>query len=383
MEFLRVFWLKGNLELMDVNETELSVSNSMEKMKLFYEVFPYPDQSQFRYPKPQDHPLNRLEILFGPISKFHEAAKIEVNRKMGNGTSKVLKEFYRSNPPCLKSGINKILIVGCGTDEPLMYRIINPSAQLLCVDLSLKSIEIAKSKLIAHASRLSLFRFLLLHFPIFLRKWAYQEALKNVTFLEGDAAQILRESKTNLHDLIVCTGVLHHQPVPSLLFGAMCQALKPNGILKLMVYTHTGRRLERGIQRKFGFIWDSLKSSKGFKSRIKLTFSFYAVLFWLSYRKYLLGGRKIADRFKYTTYSKHGVADAFLHPSDPGMCLENLIKWSKENDLVLIHCQARGPEGWTFGCDDKASTVFSQFLDWEKCCQLQSNVWLHFKKKER
>src|SRR5205823_1087676 len=50
-------------------------------------------------------------------------------------------------------------------------------------------------------------------------------------------------------DLIICTGVIHHNRDPGLALEGLAEALKPDGIIELMVYNRFHRGVTSAFQR--------------------------------------------------------------------------------------------------------------------------------------
>ena len=108
----------------------------------------------------------------------------------------------------------KILIVGCGTGRQIFnYSGIN--------DVDIFAIDISKSSL-AYAKRKT-----------------DQYKIQNIKYYQTDLLNIdlLNES----FDMIICTGVLHHMEKPFEGLKSLCKVLKPNGFMKLGLYSTIAR----------------------------------------------------------------------------------------------------------------------------------------------
>ncbi len=108
----------------------------------------------------------------------------------------------------------KILIAGCGTGQQILnYSGIN--------DVDIFAIDISKSSL-AYAKRMT-----------------DQYKIQNIYYFQSDLLNInlLKES----FDMIVCTGVLHHMEKPYEGLKSLCKVLKPNGFMKLGLYSTIAR----------------------------------------------------------------------------------------------------------------------------------------------
>jgi SAM-dependent methyltransferase len=107
-----------------------------------------------------------------------------------------------------------ILVAGCGTWQAAKYALCRPQASVVGIDVSTTSLE--------HTDQLK-------------RKYG----LTNLETAHGAIECV--EAMTQRFDLIVCTGVLHHLVVPGAGLQALRAALKPDGVLYLMVYAPYGR----------------------------------------------------------------------------------------------------------------------------------------------
>ena len=108
----------------------------------------------------------------------------------------------------------KILIAGCGTGRQILnYSGIN--------DANIFAIDISKTSL-AYAKRMT-----------------DQYKIQNIKYFQTDLLNIdvLKES----FDMIICTGVLHHMEKPFSGLKSLCKVLKPNGFMKLGLYSTIAR----------------------------------------------------------------------------------------------------------------------------------------------
>jgi len=108
-----------------------------------------------------------------------------------------------------------ILSAGCGTGRgAILLAKTFPSATITALDLSRTSLAYAAMK-------------------------AEQHQTENVTFGVGD---ILKVSALNTHyDLVESSGVLHHMANPAAGLAALASVLKPNGVMRIALYSERGR----------------------------------------------------------------------------------------------------------------------------------------------
>jgi len=128
----------------------------------------------------------------------------------------------RSNLPQPPSNPN-IWIVGCGTFQVYPLALANPGSNILASDISKKSIKISKSRVLYHR-------------------------LKNVDvqLIDLDDETQFPEEK---FDYIECYGVLMCLKNPLETLKALKKRLKPNGLLRIMVYPQFGRSRIFQIQK--------------------------------------------------------------------------------------------------------------------------------------
>jgi SAM-dependent methyltransferase len=107
-----------------------------------------------------------------------------------------------------------ILVAGCGTWQAAKYALCRPQANVVGIDVSTTSLD--------HTEQLK-------------RKYG----LTNLETAHGAIECV--EAMAQRFDLIVCTGVLHHLVDPAAGLRALRSALKPDGVLYLMVYAPYGR----------------------------------------------------------------------------------------------------------------------------------------------
>jgi SAM-dependent methyltransferase len=107
-----------------------------------------------------------------------------------------------------------ILVAGCGTSQAAKYALRWPKSQVTGIDFSKTGIErTAKLK----------------------RK----HSIHNLELRQMSVERAVELGRS--FDYVVCTGVLHHLPDPSLGLRALRDVLTPNGAMHLMVYAPYGR----------------------------------------------------------------------------------------------------------------------------------------------
>jgi hypothetical protein len=89
-----------------------------------------------------------------------------------------------------------------------------------------------------------------------------------------------------------------------------------------------------------------------------------------------LNSNTASHRFRYLGIgpSLAPVADALLHPCDPGLDPELLGKWIAQLGLKLVYCTAKsGRDGWLVGIDEPMQT-WDSILERERAADLISNI---------
>lgn len=123
-----------------------------------------------------------------------------------------------------------LLVAGCGTGrEAALWALRFPDARITAIDLSAASLAYARGRCAALGLDRIEFRQLDLH----------------------DVADLGRA-----FDFIACSGVLHHLPDPEAGWAALAAALKPGGVMRVMVYSKIARLKVRAAQRHLADLQD-------------------------------------------------------------------------------------------------------------------------------
>ena len=202
--------------------------------------------------------LNKM--LVEPEQERTLAREIEVLTPIENEISRKVKAQYEQNPyPCWhrtgkpaytisqkdKSHLD-ILIAGCGTgSHPIRVALQRPKDSVLAVDLSLSSLAYAKRK-------------------------ANELGIANIKFAQAD---ILKLADLNSQfDTIECGGVLHHMEDPEAGLRALLKILKPDGSLKLGLYSELARQIVVKVRDIYNIQQAhlSIEDIRAFRSDLKL-----------------------------------------------------------------------------------------------------------------
>jgi SAM-dependent methyltransferase len=192
----------------------------------------------------------------------------------------------------------RVLVPGCGTFQAVSLALQLPTAEILGVDLAEESLATC-------------------------RKVAAEIGLSN---LEVREKNILDLSFQDEFDYIDCDGVLHHLADPAAGFRALARALKPEGILRVMVYNRYHRIATSAFQRavKTLLVDASLNDlDSGLQVARKLL------------RECPAGGR--LREYSDAMESDSQLADTFLQPVEQSYTVESLQALVEGCGLELLH----------------------------------------------
>lgn len=127
----------------------------------------------------------------------------------------VRQRFPQVRSKQVPQGNIEILVAGCGTGkQAIEVAMTYKNAAVTAVDLSRTSLAYAKAR-------------------------AGERGLDNITFLQGDILNLGQLGSS--FDLIECMGVLHHMAKPEDGLDVLTSLLKPNGFLRLALYSYRAR----------------------------------------------------------------------------------------------------------------------------------------------
>lgn len=127
-----------------------------------------------------------------------------------------LGDFAQERPPP-----RRIWVAGCGTNQALLVALAYPDAQVVGSDLSFASLELCGRAAEAVGAR-----------NLELRR----ESILNVRY----AAEF---------DMAISTGVIHHTADPPGALARIAAAIRPDGVIELMVYNRYHRILTTAVQK--------------------------------------------------------------------------------------------------------------------------------------
>lgn len=342
----------------------------IEKMRQFYDTFPYPNRFFLLSPKIEAQLTAHGGFAFSLAQgRAFLAEKVwRLSAKFTMNHENVSKEELYTVLPELEEvfpKVKRILLVGCGTDEPLLFRKLHPKNEIVGIDLSRKAIQKARKKISFHN---------------LINIFIYQKKMKKIEFLLGGAQMVLNEKAIGNFDFMQCFGVLHHQPDPISVLSAMVGRLNEGGILRLMVYSYYGRKLERRIQNRYSQVWDRFLQKRRF--RIQILFSYFLLRIW-QFFNFLGFFASTSKRFRYLGPGSATVADALMHPSDPGIPLSYIYEHATRFGLELIYCEGKlENEGYVLGFENPILS-WNKIVEGDKKQELLTNPILIFRKANK
>ena len=171
----------------------------------------------------------------------------------------------------------KILVAGCGTVQAACVAYMNPSDEVVGIDLSEASL--------AHER--------------FLQE---RHGLTNMQLFKGDLLEV--GSLGQSFDVIISTGVVHHMADPSAGLAALRDVLTPDGVMVLMVYGSTVRTGVYMLQDAFRRM--AIEQTPEGVAQVR------SILTELPSRHYVHDYIRAAAELKHDS----ALVDTFLHPQD-------------------------------------------------------------------
>ncbi|MDC0669964.1 amino acid adenylation domain-containing protein [Nannocystis radixulma] len=181
-----------------------SISGVDEMVGSFYSRYPWPWNS----------------------TRFDALEDLEFERVM-------LSQEFGDYDHAVLSAASEIWVAGCGTNQALLTALRFPRARVLGTDLSTRSLEIC----------------------------AATAAELGVTNLELRLESINDADHSERFDHVICTGVIHHTYEPAHALARLQRALRPAGVLELLVYNRFHRTITSAFQKAVGIMTRGLSSA--------------------------------------------------------------------------------------------------------------------------
>jgi SAM-dependent methyltransferase len=210
-----------------------------------------------------------------------------------------------------------IWVAGCGTNQALITALRFPSATVLGTDVSAESLAIC----------------------------AENAGKVGVTNLRLEQQGITHSTHDREFDLVICTGVVHHNPEPERCLRRLSAALRDNGVLELMVYNRFHRVESSAFQEALGILLpgddpdhrDRLASARALAGSIQVESTMTQSL------------RAMADS------PEPDWADVWTNPCEKSYDVRSLSRLAGECGLLL--------EATKVNAIDKANNMFRWTLD--------------------
>ncbi len=220
----------------------------------------------------------------------------------------------------------KVWVAGCGTQQALMWALSNPDAQIYATDISRRTLDIAGN-------------------------FAQQLNLMNLKLEQEDLASS-RFSKR--FDLVVCTGVLHHLPDPTVGLQNLREAIKTSGAIILMVYN-------RILREPFAMFRDILSLFQQDEQDIDRR---YEMACWLleniiSSQQCKPPGLDALELIWQHRHERALLADALLHPHEVTYDIDDLLSLLKKAGLV--HSSWLYPAQWDIDTYTQSAKMIKHF----------------------
>lgn len=215
----------------------------------------------------------------------------------------------------------KIWVAGCGTNQAVFTALRFPKSNVLGSDLSAKSLETCAQT----AKQLGIAN-------LELRKESINKVMYQETF-----------------DHIICTGVIHHNAEPKVALDKLANALKPSGLLELMVYNRYHRIETTAFQKAVRTLGAST-TGVNFESEMMIA-------------KKIIHESKMENNMtqflrKHTDLPESQTADALLQPVEYSFTVESLEALATSCGLEFVApCinqfdKAEGTFFWNMEFDD-------------------------------
>lgn len=207
---------------------------------------------------------------------------------------------YWSNPR-FKEPL-KIWVAGCGTNQAVFTALKFPNAEIIGSDVSWRSLEVCQ-------------------------RTAEQVGVKNLTLRRESLNDV---SYSEQFDYIISTGVIHHNADPAITLRNIARALKPDGVIELMVYNYYHRVLTTAFQKAIRILGGE-RSAPNIDRELTLTQGMLAQFPIDNLMKDYLASQ--------VDVPEASLADSLLQPVEYSYTVETLAALADGADLeMLVHC---------------------------------------------
>ena len=197
----------------------------------------------------------------------------------------------------------RILDAGCGSGVGTEYLVhLNPQAQVVGIDLSAGTLEVAKERC--------------------RRSGADRVAFHHLSLY--DVAQLPGE-----FDLINCVGVLHHLPDPIRGIQSLALKLAPGGLMHIFVYAELGRWEIQLMQKAIGLLQNQHRGD--YRQGVKIGRQLFSTL---PETNRLVKREK--ERWSLENHRDECFADMYVHPQEIDYNIETLFELIDASGLEFV-----------------------------------------------
>ena len=193
----------------------------------------------------------------------------------------------------------KIWVAGCGTNQAIFTALRFPQATILGTDLSTRSLETSTTT-------------------------AGQLGISNVEFRRESINNAVFEDE---FDYVICTGVIHHNADPKVPLAKLSRALKPKGILELMIYNRYHRIETTAFQKAIRILADTANETN-FEAEMQIA-------------RQIIAGFDMPNNMaqflqNYKECPESRLADALLQPVEYSFTIPSLESLAANCKLELV-----------------------------------------------
>jgi SAM-dependent methyltransferase len=274
-------------------------------------------------------------------------ARVVLNQNLGDWT-------HQTVPPD-----PHIWVAGCGTNQAAITALHFPNAVVRGSDISTSSLELCAST----ARDLG------------------------CTNLELRKESINQTDYDQQFDYIICTGVIHHNADPEATLKKLAGALKPTGVLELMVYNRYHRILTSAFQKGVRLLTGT-ESTPDFQKELALTRSLIDKFPGVGLMQQFVGALKHAPESQ--------IADALMQPVENSYTVDVLEEMASRCGLEFL---TPSPNAWDKGAGNPTWNLrFSQpeiqrsydklpdSRRWQitnlMLCENSPHLWFYFKRAD-
>ncbi|HLP47745.1 MAG TPA: class I SAM-dependent methyltransferase [Candidatus Kapabacteria bacterium] len=266
---------------------------------------------KFNYPWP---PLSFYQYT------DQKSALMMLNQDMGNWKHEILR------------GQPKIWVAGCGTNQAIFTALKFPESEVLGTEISTQSLETCKNTM---------------------------EQL-GITNLKLEEKSINNVDYQSQFDYIICTGVIHHNAVPKTSLDKLAVALKPHGMMELMVYNYYHMLIDASFQKAIRILCNTNSANS-----IDLQLAISKKLI----RNFPVQNLMAGHILKYKdVHNDAELADMLLQPVLHSYTIETFWEMIASSNLeCLIHCINQFDKGagrlyWNMEFKDTETSVYYESL---------------------